>query len=101
MVRRHAFHYRYETVVKQELLNELSLLVRVRLNLFTATTKATGWRSNKHGKRTRGYDSSGTPYQRVMDSGVLTAGKAGQVASLLEDTNPAELQGKSPLFRAA
>jgi hypothetical protein len=56
-----------------KLLNALYALVRVRLNLFTATTKASGWRSNKHGKKTRIYDKPRTPYQRVTDfSGILT-----------------------------
>jgi len=67
VVRRDAFHYRYDTVVEQELLNELYGLVRVRLNLFTATTKAIGWQSNKHGKKTRVYDTPQTPYQRVIN----------------------------------
>ena len=57
VVRRHAFHYRY-------------------LNLFTATTKTIGWRSNKHGKKTRIYDKPRTPYHRVIDSGILTEAKA-------------------------
>jgi hypothetical protein len=34
------------------LLNEFYPLVRLRLNIFTATTKAVGWRPNKHGKNT-------------------------------------------------
>lgn len=51
VVRRHAFHYRYDTAVELQLLNELFELVRIRLNMFTATTKAIDWRENKHGKR--------------------------------------------------
>ncbi|MGO4145221.1 transposase family protein [Paenarthrobacter sp. YAF11_1] len=51
VVRRHAFHYRYDTAAELKLLNALYALVRIRLNLFTATTKAIGWRSNKYGKR--------------------------------------------------
>ena len=94
VVRRHAFHYRYDTVVEQELLNELYGLVRVRLNLFTATTKAIGWRSNKHGKKTRVYDTPQTPYQRVINSGVLTAAKTQELATLFEETNPALLTRK-------
>ncbi|EPR76651.1 hypothetical protein ADILRU_1136 [Leifsonia rubra CMS 76R] len=39
MVRCHAFHYRYDTALEMQLLDELYQLVRVRLNLFTATTK--------------------------------------------------------------
>lgn len=91
VVRRHAFHYRYDTTEELRLLNELYPLVRVRLNMFTATTKAIGWRSNKHGKKTRVYDKPRTPYQRVIDSGVLTAERASDFARLFEDTNPAEL----------
>lgn len=91
VVRRHAFHYRYDTTVELQLLNELYWLVRVRLNMFTATTKAIGWRSNQHGKKTRVYDKPRTPYQRVLDSGILTSEKAAELAHLFETTNPAEL----------
>ena len=91
VVRRHAFHYRYDTAAELKLLNTLYALVRIRLNLFTATTKAIGWRSNKHGKKTRIYDKPRTPYQRVIDSGILTATKAVELAQLMEATNPADL----------
>ncbi|MGO4186554.1 transposase family protein [Pseudarthrobacter sp. TAF60_1] len=91
VVRRHAFHYRYDTAAELKLLNALYALVRIRLNLFTATTKAVGWRSNKHGKKTRIYDKPRTPYHRVIDSGILTEAKAAELADLMETTNPAEL----------
>ena len=91
VVRRHAFHYRYDTATELRLLNALYALVRVRLNLFTATTKATGWRSNKHGKKTRVYDKPRTPYQRVIDAGILTEAKAAELAALMDTTNPADL----------
>jgi transposase InsO family protein len=91
VVRRHAFHYRYDTAAELGLLNTLYALVRVRLNLFTATTKAIGWRSNKHGKKTRIYDKPRTPYHRVIDSGILTQAKAAELAELMEITNPADL----------
>lgn len=91
VVRRHAFHYRYDTTAELKLLNALYALVRVRLNLFTATTKAVGWRSNKHGKKTRIYDKPRTPYHRVIDSGILTETKAAELAQLMKATNPADL----------
>jgi IS30 family transposase len=91
VVRRHAFHYRYDTAAELRLLNTLYALVRVRLNLFTATTKAIGWRSNKHGKKTRIYDKPRTPYHRVIDSGILTEAKAAELAELMDITNPADL----------
>ncbi|EPR76518.1 hypothetical protein ADILRU_1283 [Leifsonia rubra CMS 76R] len=94
MVRRHAFHYRYDTALEMQLLDELYALVRVRLNLFTATTKAIDCRSNKHGKKTRVYDKPRTPYQRVIDSGTMTVEKAAELATLFEATNPAELTRK-------
>lgn len=91
VVRRHAFHYRYDTAVELQLLNELYSLVRVRLNMFTATAKAIDWRSNKHGKKTRVYDKPRTPYQRVLDSGAMTRERASELARLFEETNPADL----------
>lgn len=39
VVRRHAFHYRYDTAEELKLLNTLWALVRVRLNLFTTTDR--------------------------------------------------------------
>lgn len=91
VVRRHVFHYRYDTALEMGLLNELYQLVRIRLNMFTATTKAIGWRSNKNGKNTRVYDKPRTPYQRVLDSGVMNAESTATFAALFENTNPAEL----------
>jgi hypothetical protein len=94
VVRRHAFHYRYDTALEMQLLNELYPLVRVRLNMFTATTKAINWRSNKHGKKTRVYDKPRTPYQSVIDSGAMDAAKAAEFAALFQATNPADLTRK-------
>ena len=91
VVRRHAFHYRYDTTVELQLLNELYLLVRLRLNMFTATTKAVDWRSNKHGKKTRVYDKPRTPYQRVLDSGVMAPDRAVELARVFDETNPGDL----------
>ena len=91
VVRGHAFHYRYDTATELKLLNDLGALVRLRLNLFTATTKAIGWRSNRNGKNVRVYDKPRTPYQRVIDSGILTSDKILDLATQFEAINPAEL----------
>lgn len=95
MVRRHAFDYRYVTATELRLLNELYALVRVRLHLFTGTTKAVGYRVNRNGKSARVYDKPRTPYQRVIDSGTLTTVKAAELAALFEESNPAELTRKN------
>jgi hypothetical protein len=91
VIRRHVFHYRYDTSAELKLLNSLYPLVRVRLNLFTAITKAIGWRSNNRGKKTRIYDKPRTPYRRVIDSRILTKVKATELTELMEATNPAGL----------
>ena len=91
VVRRHAFHYRYDTATELKLLNELYALVRLRLNLFTATTKAIGWRTNRNGKNVRIYDKPCTPYQRVLDSGILTDEKFHELHTQFEAINPADL----------
>lgn len=91
IVRRHVFHYRYDTTIELRLLNELYDLVRIRFNMFTATTKAIDWRVNRNGKATRVYDAPRTPYQRVLESGVLTEQKQAELEAVFEATNPAEL----------
>jgi hypothetical protein len=64
---------------------------RGQQKLDVRTTKAIGWRSNKHGKKTRTYDKPRTPYHRVIGSGILTQAKAAEFAELTETTNPADL----------
>lgn len=91
IVRRHAFHYRYDTAIELRLLNELYDLVRIRFNMFTATTKAIGWRRNRNGNAVRVYDKPRTPYLRVLDSDVLSQQKRAELETLFEATNPAEL----------
>ncbi|MCH1883256.1 transposase [Agrococcus sp. ARC_14] len=91
IVRRFAFHYRYDTAMELRLLNELYDLVRIRFNMFTATTKAIGWRVNRNGKATRVYDAPRTPFQRVIESGILSDQKRAELEAIFEATNPAEL----------
>ncbi|KBA14257.1 hypothetical protein [Mycobacterium tuberculosis] len=44
MVCKHAFHWRYDSTEELELLNQLWQLVSLRLNFFTPTKKALGFR---------------------------------------------------------
>lgn len=91
LVRRAAFHYRYDTNAELLLLNELYGFLRLRFNLFTATKKATGWATRPNGRHVRIYDQPKTPYQRVLESGVLTDAKHHELTALRQATNPAEL----------
>ena len=65
--------------------------MNLRKNLFLPTKKANGWRSTKAGRNTRTYDDPKTPYQRLIDSGVLHDEQARRLAALHTATNPAEL----------
>lgn len=91
IVRKSAFRYRYDTPGELALLNELWGHVNLRKNLFLPTKKANGWRTTKAGRNTRTYDTPKTPYQRLIDSGVLPDEQARRLAALHVLTNPAEL----------
>lgn len=70
-VRRHAFRYRYESEAEMTLLNELWSLVMARKNHLLPCVKATGWTHTTAGRKKRIYDKPRTPYQRLLDAGVL------------------------------
>ncbi len=91
VVRRLSFHYRYDTTEELGLLNEMYSHARQWFNLFTPTKKAIGWKESPTGWRTRVYDKPQTPYQRVLDSSVLTQTQAVELAALKKATNPAEI----------
>lgn len=91
IVRKSAFRYRYDTPAELALLNELWGYVNLRKNLFLPTKKATGWRATKAGRNTRVYDAPRTPYQRLLDSGVLGTEQADRLQARYDQTNPADL----------
>jgi hypothetical protein len=59
--------------------------------VFTPTKKPTGYRSTATGQRTRVYDTPRTPWQRVKDSGTLTADQISAFETRFTGTNPADL----------
>lgn len=91
IVRKSAFRYRYDTPAELDLLNELWGYVNLRKNLFLPTKKANGWATTRAGRNTRTYDAPKTPYQRLLDSGVLDDERTRRLAALHATTNPAEL----------
>ena len=91
VVRKHAFHWRYDTSEELALLNELWQLVSLRLNFFTPTKKPTSYATTADGRRTRVYDKPATPWQRVLASGILTDAQAATIAARIEGVNPADL----------
>jgi hypothetical protein len=91
VVRKHAFHWRYDTAQELELLNRLWQLVSLRLNFFTPTKKAVGYTTTAQGRRTRIYDKPATPWQRLQASGVLDSQHLSAIAARIEGINPADL----------
>jgi hypothetical protein len=91
VVRKHAFYWRYDTTAELALLGELWPLVSMRLNFFTPTKKPTGYPTNTDGRRTRLYDKPKTPWQRVQESGLLTAEQLRVAHARIARANPADL----------
>jgi transposase InsO family protein len=90
-VRKHGFYWRYDTSEERDLLNQMWLLASIRSNVFTPTKKPIGYRSTAAGRRTRTYDAPRTPWQRVKDSGTLTADQITAFEATLIGINPADL----------
>lgn len=90
-VRRHAFRYRYETATELQLLNQLWPLVMARKNHLLPCVKAIGWTTTSAGRKKRVYDKPKTPYQRLVDSGVLDPAARARLAAEHDRLNPADL----------
>lgn len=91
VVRKHAFHWRYDTPEELTLLSDLWPLVSLRLNFFTPTKKPTGYATTANGRRKRLYDKPQTPWQRVLDSKLLTDEQVATTHTRIEGVNPADL----------
>ena len=91
VVRKHAFYWRYDTAAEHALLGELWPLVSMRLNFFTPTKKPTGYATGTDGRRKRLYDKPKTPWQRVQESGLLTAEQLRVAHARIAGVNPADL----------
>jgi hypothetical protein len=66
-------------------------LVSRRLNFFAPTKKPTGCATGTDGRRTRLYDKTKTPWQRVQESGILGAAQARAAHARIAGVNPADL----------
>lgn len=91
VVRKHAFHWRYDTREELALLGELWPLVSLRLNFFTPTKKPIGYATTADGRRKRLYDAPATPWQRVLTSGLLTDEETTAAQARVAGVNPADL----------
>ena len=81
LVRRYGFYHRYDTPIELELLNRLWVLVNDRLNYLTPTKKPTGYTTDRLGRRKRVYDTPTTPYQRLLNAGILSLTQQQELAA--------------------
>ena len=91
IVRKYGFYYRYDTTDERDVLALLWQAVMLKMNFFTPTKKPIGWAQNGQGRRKRAYDEPRTPYQRLLESGVLSAPQEGALRRQYAKLNPVEL----------
>ncbi len=91
LVRRYGFYHRYDTATELALLSELWKLVNDRLNFFTPTKKPLGWSTDTVGRRKRLYDKPRSPYQRLLDAGVLSPVQESELATYKAAIRPLAL----------
>lgn len=94
LVRRYGFYHRYDTPAELALLNELWALVCDRLNYLTPTKKPIDWATDTVGRRTRVYDKPRTPYQRLLDAGILNPTQQAELAAYKASLKPAAMARK-------
>jgi hypothetical protein len=91
LARRYAFYYRYDTPAELRVLNRLWPLVNDRLNFFTPTKKPIDWGTDRAGRRRRIYDQPKTPFQRLLDAGILSPDQQAELTAYRDSLNPADL----------
>ncbi|MFC7752050.1 hypothetical protein [Tsukamurella soli] len=91
LVRRYAFHFRYDSSDERVLLNRLWKLVGDRLNYLTPTIKPVDYASTRSGRRRRVYDKPRTPFDRLLASRVLSPAQEAELTAYRDSLNPAHL----------
>ena len=90
VVRRLVGHDRYASRAAHQCLERLYNNVRLYVNFFQPTMKLLS--KTRHGaKAHKVYDTARTPYQRLMESDVLTEAKKAQLATTYHGLNPVVL----------
>ena len=93
VVRRFVGYDRYASKASFECLGRAYDLVRLYINFFQPTMKLVS--KTRHGARVhKVYDIARTPYQRLVQSGVLTKAKQVELAATYHGLNPLSLLGQ-------
>ena len=87
VVRRFVGYERYTSKPAFECLGRVYDMVRLYINFFQPTMKLVS--KTRHGARVhKTYDTARTPYQRLVQSGVLTEAKQAELATTYHGLNP-------------
>jgi len=87
VVRRLIGYDRYNSHAALDSLNRLYDVLRLYINFFQPTMKLLA--KTRQGARVhKVYDTARTPYQRLLDSGVLTSAKQSELAAIYHGLNP-------------
>jgi len=87
VVRRLIGYDRYSSHAALETLNRLYNLLRLYVNFFQPVMKLVS--KTRHGARVhKSYDTARTPYQRLLEAGVLTEAKQQELAAVYRGLNP-------------
>jgi len=91
VVRQAVGYARYDTDIELDALAELYGHLRLFTNFFCPQAKLIG-KTRNGAKIVRRYDKPVTPYQRVLDAGVLNKTQARQLTAYYHTLNPAQLR---------
>jgi hypothetical protein len=90
VVRRLVGYDRYTSKAAYQCLERLYYLVRLYLNFFQPTMKLLS--KVRHGARVhKVYETARTPYQRLLEAGMLTEAKKAELAAIYHGLNPVVL----------
>ncbi len=90
IVRRIIGYDRYNSKAAMKQLDSVYTLVRLYINFFQPVMKLTG--KTRHGAKVhKVFDTARTPYQRLLDNGILTEKNNQALASIYQSLNPARL----------
>jgi len=93
VVRRLVGYDRYSSQDAYRCMERVYRLVRLYTNFFQPTMKL--WSKTRNGARVhKVYEEAQTPYQRLLQSGVLTEEKKADLASTYTGLNPVDLKSK-------
>lgn len=90
VVRRFVGYDRYDTQVSFDCLGRVYDLVRLYINFFQPTMKLVY--KTRHGAKVhKVYDTAQTPYQRLLEAGILTEAKKAGLAATYQGLDPVKL----------